>query len=99
MSFGIGIHTAIWRLLGGIGTIVVFGIASSILLHVANASERSSSTEDQYAVWSAFLKSELLENGHDWGAGGCLVVLQSHTIRHFADDGTARDGLHALLSG
>ena len=67
-------------------------------LYLANAAEQSRSVEDQYAVWSAFLNSELVENYHDWDRR-CLVVLHGRTIRHFGDDGTFRDSLRALLSG
>src|SRR6266446_319446 len=55
------------QLLRGVGTIVVVVLACPILLYVVNAAMRSGSTDDQYAVWAAFLNSELLENSHDWG--------------------------------
>jgi len=98
MSSGIGIRTSTRWLVRGIGLIVVLVLACSILLYVVSAMGRSDSTEDQYAVWSAFLNSALLD-GHDWGADGrCLVVLQGHTVRHFGDDGTLRDSAMALLS-
>src|SRR5690242_2763592 len=70
MSWGIGVAARTARLFRGIAACVAVALSGSCLL--ATSAEHSRITEDQYAVWSTFLNSELSENFHDWGQAGVL---------------------------
>ncbi len=70
-----------------------------LVLYLANVVERRQNRQEQYAVWSAFLSAQFLENFHDWGpAGACLVVIEDQTARRSGDEGTWRDAVLAWLS-
>ena len=52
-----------------------------VILAAASWAERIRNADEEYAVYSAYLSDGLLNDAHDWGARGRVLLSEKHNER------------------